>query len=1646
MAAIDRPSGDLATILPKVCDRVAELTDEPEPVSEFTKVFLTRAPGRLEGRGTDKLARMALGAWHFLRDTQADRVDVAIADARDEGWDEPVSVVRTNITERPFIIDTVREFLNSEGSPASTLIYPRLGIERDQKGRLLRAGAMSGGGSAESMIHCEIPRVRDAGRAEELCAEIKDRLNEVVQVTDDFTAMIAKVDAVSQELMVRGRALMGREEEIAEIGDFLRWLRDGGFVFLGYRAYTLTRVANGERAVAVVPDSGLGILRDPSQSKFSEPVPLSALPDDVRDLAERGPLLIINKTNAESRVHRRARMDYVGIKTLDDRGRVAGEHRFIGLFTSRAYSEKSDTLPILRRKLTRVVRDSGAVEGTHDYKEIVTIFNTLPKEELFLESAYEIGAAIRLVLAAYDTSDVRVTVREDPLKRGMSVMVILPKDRFSGEVRKRIEEAIVEELHGDVLNYHLALGEGDQARLHFYVVARDHKPDPTVAVTLEARVARIIRTWADHVREGLATRLGSDDDAHNLARRYEDAFAAEYQAATDPETAVDDILEIEGMVEGKRPVAISLTNRDEGERVAGVSDATELKVLLRGGGLVLSEFVPILEYIGLRVLAVKPFELSGDDGRVTINVFAVQDYEGNRINVDERGKLLADTVLAARAGAVRSDSLNALVLLAGLKWREVDVLRGYSEYASQIGAIPTRDSLVSALSHYPGIARTLFALFRARFDPKVHGTLEERREEASRLRVEFQDQLTEVRGLADDRALRHLESLISATVRTNYYRHGGSEPTKFSGGAPYVSLKFDCAATGFHAGTGLRTEVWVHSARMEGVHLRGGAIARGGIRWSDRREDFRTEVLGLATTQMVKNAMIVPGGSKGGFVTTTEPPDDHAMRLREGRRQYRTLIRGLLDLTDNLVDGEPRTPPNVVAHDEFDPYLVVAADKGTATFSDMANEVAAEYGFWLGDAFASGGSCGYDHKEVGITARGAWECVKLHFRERGKDIETEPLSVVGIGDMGGDVFGNGMLLSERISLVAAFNHRHIFIDPDPDPAASFAERARLFGLGSKATWDDFDRSKLSDGGMIVPRGVKGVHLSPEVRRALGVPEKPVVEGDDGPAAGVTAPETVDGEGLVRMLLRAPVELLWNGGIGTYVKASTESHADAGDPANDAVRINANELRCSVVGEGGNLGLTQSARVEFALLGGRLNTDALDNSGGVDMSDHEVNLKILLAPAVVTGKLNLERRNLLLEEMTDRVAELVLTNNRSQSMAVSLDALRAAREADDFRNLMFALEKQGLLDRLAERLPSVDVLRERLDRGQSLVRPELCVLLAYSKMALTESLLASDLLEDPSTTGYLLSYFPPDSLEAAGEDNLDDHRLRREIVTCQLTNQLVDLMGSAFVNRVTRDTGRTASEVVSAWIVASGLSNHTSLVDRLTSADGGMASRQVRRWLLGLSRVLERTTRWVLANIDLSGSPALIVERNREGLARLRSSLGEIVAGDDRTLFRNRVSEARREGASEAFADELTSMRFLDHLLEIIAIGRDAEADVIDVGRAYYEASDAFDLPRLRTSIFASAGDNQWEQRAAHILGGKLAKVHRDVVTAAVRGGGTDVPSVGRFLIDHERKAERFQVISDELRVVDEPGIAALFVAVQELATLVGTFPGMKADP
>ncbi len=1597
---------------------------------QFARVFFTRVPRQLvRERSVPDLGAMVLGAYRFATADAVERgeggggggVRVQVVNAVEEGWSAPVTVIRTLVSDRPFIVDTIREFLGSEKLAIREYLYPVVRLERDESGGLVAVseGAERGPGKRYSLVHCEVRRVAGEDRRAWVAEELRGRLEQVVAVTEDFGPMLEALAETRARVEATPSGAVDRNGERVEMLEFLRWLEQGNFIFLGYREYEVGG-SGEERGLMVRPGSGLGILRREERSAYVSRVPLDEMRPELVDRLTEGPLLIINKTNAESPVHRRSRMDYVGVKEQGSDGGVVGERRFLGLFTSKAYAETAEDIPILRRKLHKILDRSGAVEGSHDYKEIITIFNSMPRQDLFQASAEGLGAEIRAILAHLFVAGVLVLLRPDPLGRGASVIVILPEARFSRPVRKRIEEVIVRRLEGTVLSFHHAHGSADQARLHFYVSAPREAVRAADVEAMEEEISHVIRSWEDRLLDALVAAHGQDE-GHRLWDCYASGFGEDYRAAFLPGAAVWDVEQIEAMRLEEQEVAVAFRAPRGKGRAGDFRKVTILKLYLRDQRMVLSEFMPMLENAGLRVVELAPF-LVDASGPSTFMVysFAVQGPDGAPLSPERTG-LLAEALLAVRAGDAPDDVYNGLVLAAGLRWREVDLLRTYASYAFQADAVPSRTSPARALLRHPDVARLLVSLMAARFDPvllREHPEPLAAGDPTEALRGAIAGALEGVNSLADDRAIRRLLSLVLATTRTNYFRHGGADPTRRSGGVPYISIKVKCAEVEELRRSRLLYEIFVHSSRMEGIHLRGAAVSRGGIRWSDRPDDFRTEIMGLVQTQVVKNAVIVPGGSKGGFVTRLQSDDRDALMADEAE-QYRTLIRGMLDITDNIVDGRVNPPPDVVRHDGDDPYLVVAADKGTAHLSDTANAVAAEYGFWLGDAFASGGSHGYDHKEEGITARGAWECVKRHFWELGKDIQTEPFTVAGIGDMSGDVFGNGMLLSRQIRLIAAFDHRHIFLDPDPDPATSFHERQRLFDL-PRSTWDDYDRSKLSAGGMIVPRGTKAVTLTAEVREALGGEELPV---------------ELDGEALIRAVLRSPVELLWNGGIGTYVKDPEETHGEVGDATNDPVRIDADELRCQVIGEGGNLGLTQRARVRFALAGGRLNTDALDNSAGVDMSDHEVNLKILLNAVQDAGSMGLDERNALLEAMTEGVSERVLRNSREQSLAVSLDERRSRDALQDFAALLSAFERERLLERGSAGLPSSDTLRERAESGLGLTRPVLSVLLAYAKLEARAVIRDSGLPDDPALFPLLRRYFPPEAVTAAGDDRLQEHRLRREIIVTELVNDLVNLMGASFLHRAVRDTGADVAAVARAWVIANAVAGASEIRQDLALIRSRFEAGTVYRWMHALARVLERTTHWALANVGPDVTAAAAIEEQREGLARLRDEFPALVAGEDRVLFEARIQEIEQVGVDRTLAQRLITLRFLPQLLDILRIAHEGDHDPVATARAYYLVSDRFGCAALRGALRTAAQEERWEKRFVEGLIEDLGRAHRrlarSLLTCMPRRGDTDA-CLAEIHEARPREIAAYREVVDELNAEGEATLSGYAVAVRLL--------------
>src|SRR5271170_6340492 len=1242
-------------------------------------------PADITERSPRDLSGAALSLWHFAERRRPGQAKIRVynPEIAADGWSSAHTIVEIVNDDMPFLVDSVTGAITAGDRVVHLVVHPILTVERLPGGRLHEIGKTDATGSLESWMHIEITREPDPTNLALVTQTLAGVLADVRAAVSDWQPMRETLRALIEEL-AGSPGPPTPAAELAEVQDFLRWLDDDNFTFLGYREYDFDDAADPNRPA-------LGILRDPNYQIFGGLRDLSSLPPDVQDFIRRPELLIITKSNRRATVHRTAHMDAIGVRRFDAKGNVVGVRLFLGLFTSLAYSRSPRAIPLLRRKVRCIVARAGLSPTGHDGKALLHILDTLPRDELFQSGEERLFETVIGILNLQERQRIALFIRRDPLERFVSCLVYVPRERYDSDLRRRFAGILEQAFAGQLSAFYTHLDESVLARVQFIIRTTRGAVPVVDAAELEKRLAEAGRSWSDRFEEAALEAFG-EAEARDRLRRLK-PFPIAYQDLTEPAQAIADLPRIENALAGS-PLEVSLHPAADGR--------PGLRLYRAQQQVILSDVLPILENLGLRVVAEEPFRIDTvDRGAAWVHEFELAgDAATTAISAAVRTRF-EEALVAVWTGRAESDGFNRLVLAAGLAFRQVTVLRLYTKVLRQAGTTFSQAYMEDTLGAHPDVAARLVRLFEIRFDP---GAPDPSLAALGEIQA-IDHALDAVTSLDEDRILRNYLALILKTVRTNYFQQLPSGEPK-----PYLAVKLASSEIDLLPRPRPLFEIYVYSPRIEGVHMRAGRVARGGIRWSDRKEDFRIEILGLMKAQTVKNAVIVPVGSKGGFVVK-QPPGARDKLQDEAVECYKTLVRGLLDLTDNIVSEGPGRhrvvpPPQVVRHDDDDPYLVVAADKGTATFSDFANAISEEYGFWLGDAFASGGSAGYDHKEMGITARGAWELVKRHFRELGRNIESGEITVIGVGDMSGDVFGNGMLMSRHLGLLVAFDHRHVFVDPDPDAERSFAERLRLFRL-SRSSWADYDRALISPGGGVFERSAKSIPVSPEMKRAFG-----------SEADHLTPAE------LIRKLLTARVDLLWFGGIGTYVKSPNETHAEVGDRANDALRVNGDEIRAKVIGEGANLAVTQPGRVAFALAGGRIDTDAIDNSAGVDTSDHEVNIKILLDQAIASGALAAEDRQPLLAEMSDEVASLVLRDNYLQGEALSAAEARGFVSLDRQLRMIRDLERSGRLDRVLEFLPDDETLAARSAQGRGLVRPELAVLLAYAKMTSYEALLAS----------------------------------------------------------------------------------------------------------------------------------------------------------------------------------------------------------------------------------------------------------------------------------------------------------------------------------
>ncbi|HEY3902787.1 MAG TPA: NAD-glutamate dehydrogenase [Streptosporangiaceae bacterium] len=1588
--------------------------------------------------------------------------------------------------DMPFLIDTITMTLATHDVTPELVVHPQLLVRRDVTGELhevlksiegpLRSGAQGSHGShgshgvaavvagdpdliAESWSHIEVSRLTD-GKAEAIEIALDQALADVRMAVEDYPKMRAMAVRLADQLASAEAARQlpvgstddesaesDQPESPAEIEELLRWLIDAHFTFLGYREYDLVDEESGP-ALRGVAGTGLGILRHDKTSS----TPLSVMPPEGRALATDSTYqLIMTKANHRATVHRPSYLDYVGIKKISPAREVVGEYRFLGLFTHMAYTESITRIPILSRKLEEVYVASGVSALSHDGRDLAEFLEVYPREELFQVPVHELADVAEEVLRLRERMQTRLFVRKDIYGKYVSCLVYLSRDRYNTKVRLAVQDILRRKFNGSQLDFSAVVGETPIARLHIVVRADPGQKlaDPSLP-KLEQAVAAAVRSWDDDLIKEAVGQLG-EGPGRTLLAEFTGSIPETYKADVPAVAAVADLAKILQMRDRQQDIAFemwesagfvggipveyeSAAGTDSGPSAALVEEKRRvwrLSIYRNGAPITLTDVLPRLQHMGVEVVDEHPYQFT------TAEPFWIYDFGLRRdaaaVAALSRGAArprsepttefpsvaaqLEGALAALWNGDVDDDDFNTLVLDARLTWRQVVVLRAYSRYLRQAGTTFSQDYIAHVLRHNPVIARQLIRLFESRFDPDRHSGQAERSEA---LVEEITGELDDVASLDEDRILRAYLGLILATVRTNYFRvKPGSE-----GWLSYLVFKLDAAAVPDLPAPRPKFELFVYSPRFEGVHLRFAGVARGGLRWSERREDFRTEILGLAKAQEVKNAVIVPSGAKGGFVCKNLPdPADREAHFAEVRGCYQQFISAMLDVTDNIKAGQVIPPERVVRLDGDDPYLVVAADKGTATFSDTANEIALDRGFWLGDAFASGGSAGYDHKKMGITARGAWESVTFHFATLGVNIAATDFTVVGIGDMSGDVFGNGMLLSEHIKLVAAFDHRHVFIDPDPDAALGFAERRRLFDL-PRSSWADYDAGLISAGGGIWARTAKSVPVSPQAAAVLGLD------------SGINS---LSPDQLITAILLAPVDLLWNGGIGTYVKAASQSHADVGDRSNDAVRVDGAALRCKVIGEGGNLGLTQEARIEYSLAGGLVNTDFIDNSAGVDTSDHEVNIKILLDAAVRDEEMTTADRDELMATMTTEVGQLVLAHNYHQNRALAASKAQAAQMLHVHARYVRKLERDGRIKRRLDVLPAEKDIAERRAAGTGLTLPEFSVLLAHTKIAAAQDVLASEVPDEPYLRRVLTSYFPVPLRERFAE-RMESHRLHREIITTAVVNDMVDRAGTTFAFRLNEETGASVPHITEAWLVAREVFSMASLWDQVRALDGKVElSAQVLALLEG-RKLTERAARWLLHFRRPPFDIQATIDYFADGVLAVAAGLPKLLVGLDLASFDERHDQFAGLGFPHDLAHWIAAMVPAYSAFDIVEISYQVGRSVDETSEVYFDLAERLQISRLRDRITALPRDDRWSTMARGALRDDLYTAHaalaKDVLT--VTESGTPEERLAVWVARNESAVTRAAQTLVEIWESDAFNVATLSVAVRAIRTLVST--------
>ncbi|WP_371189241.1 NAD-glutamate dehydrogenase [Thalassotalea maritima] len=1606
MASLDNHSSVLFTNVNKLIrEKVPAAT--AGLLEQFTTLFYKNlSTDDLAGRNDSDVYGATLSLWKALNTRQDDQAFIRVLnpEVSKHGWKSSHTVIEIILKDSPFLVDSTRIALNRLGLSPHLIVNCPLNIVRDYNGQVSAIADSSqslADSTTETVFFVEIDRLSSQKQIDELTAELTSVYQDVRLTVDDWQPLTDKFkEAISH--LTQAKPFID-DIEYNESKEFLEWLLDNNFTFMGYRYYQVNQVKGDVELVADY-DTSLGMMKN---TKKESPVRLvNSLNKKGRELALGKNALILTKTNTKSRVHRPANMDYIGVKRFDDKGNLIAEDRFIGLFGSAFYNSSALNLPIIRNKVQRVCDASGFAPGSHAFKTLINILETFPRDEILQSTEEELVSTVKGVLQMQERDVTGLFVRRDAFDRFYSCMVYVPRERYNTQLRIETQKILQQAFGSEQeVEFNTFFSESVQARTHYIVRVDSTKADINVK-EIERNLNEAARSWDDKFAAALNSNKG-EVQGKALSRKY-CSFPQSYKDEVLPGTAIVDIDKLEAVSDANPLEMLFYQPLEE----KADSRFVKLKLFHKGEPLHLSDVLPILENFGLRIIGESPYMVRTSDGEMCWILDFSMLLTGNKsFNLEQVQNLFQDAFAKVWHGDLEDDGFNKLILGAGLGGREVSILRAYAKYQQQIGSTFSQSYIESTFTRYPNFAKLLVSLFELKFDPQ-----EKRGEKAINKVIDTIEQsLDAVASLDDDRIIRRYVEIINATMRTNYFQKDEQGNDK-----SYVSFKLMPELIPEMPKPLPKFEIFVYSPQVEGVHLRGGKVARGGLRWSDRREDFRTEVLGLVKAQQVKNTVIVPVGAKGGFYCKQLPVGGSRQDIFEaGRECYKTFIRALLDITDNIVAGEVVHPESVVRLDEDDTYLVVAADKGTATFSDTANAIAEEYGFWLGDAFASGGSVGYDHKKMGITAKGGWESVKRHFREIGINCQTTDFTVLAVGDMGGDVFGNGMLLSKHICLQVAFNHMHIFIDPTPNSAASWVERERLFNLPG-SSWDDYNREFISEGGGIFSRAEKSIKLSPQMKQMLGTKKASVAPNE-----------------LIQMALKMKVDLIWNGGIGTYIKGSKETHVEVGDRANDVLRVNGNEIQAKIIGEGGNLGCTQLGRIEYTANGGRMNTDFVDNVGGVDCSDNEVNIKILLNTLVANGDLTIKQRNKLLYDMTQDVEEIVLQDCYRQTQSITISESRGAAKLKEQQRFIQRLEKDGKLDRALEFIPNDEEIVERMAVNKGLTRPELSVLVAYGKMVLKEELLVDEITNDPYLGQLLIDAFPK-TLQESYKAEMQAHPLRAEIIATSLANDLCNYMGSNFVVRMQEETGADVAEVAKCFTIASAIFELQSVWAKIEGLDNKIDAAVQTEMLYQIRRNVRRATRWLLRHRN----KALSIEQSIKFFAPtfkvLASKLDKLQDAKEAKGLNDIKDKLKEQKVPATIAERVSQLSTLFSTMDIAQVACLEGRDIELVAKLYFTIGVRLELHWFLDQITKQPVDNHWQALARASFREELDWQQR-ALTAAVLSmypDSSDIEAmIDGWVESAEQPLERWYHVLADFRTSKTHEFAKFSVALRELMML-----------